>query len=187
MAVVVSGVPGVGASRICQEARRALGDEYALVNFGDVMLEEALEHGLTDSRAGIGALPIRDQRMLQRRAGEYVARKAAEGPLLVNTHLVIETDHGFIPGLPDAVRADVNASAFVVVDASPGTIRDRRANSERDYAEESRLTLEFHRQLQTVAAFTYSAASEAPVRHVSNEDDLDAAADRLATIVDTHT
>jgi adenylate kinase len=183
MTVVVSGVPGVGASRVCERARRDLGDEYTLINFGDVMLEEALEHGLTDSREGLSALPVRDQRTLQRRAGEYVARKAAEGPLLVNTHLVIHTDHGFIPGLPSGVRTDVNPSAFVVVDAPVDTIQQRRQESERAYLDEGRGAVEFYRHLQSAAAFTYSAASDVPVRYVSN-DELDEAGDRLGTLVE---
>lgn len=180
--VVVTGVPGVGASRVCERARRALGDEFTLVNFGDVMLEAALEHGLTNRRDGLADLPMRDQRLLQRRAGEEVARKATEGPLLVNTHLVVRTALGFVPGLPGGVLTDVDPSVFVVVDASPETIMRRRETSERSHPTEPHSAVSFHRHLQSAAVMTYAAAADAPVRHVSNDDDLDAASEELVEI-----
>jgi adenylate kinase len=182
--VVVTGVPGVGASRVCEAARRRLGDEYTLVNFGDVMLEEALEHGLAEGRETLTELPIRDQRLLQRRAAELIARKPVEGALLVNTHLVVHTTHGFIPGLPDGVRSEVDPSTIAVVDASPETIRRRRETSERTYPGEAGTTLAFHRQLQNAAALHHAAAADAPVEHVPNDDDLEAAAERLATVAE---
>lgn len=179
--VVVSGIPGVGASRVCEQARRQLGDEYTLVNVGDIMLQEALEHGLATSREELSRLWLRDQRALQRRAGEHIARRTDSGPLLVNTHLVVETPLGFIPGLDEAVLRDIQPAAFVLVDASDEEIRTRREASERSY--EGLSPIGFHRQLQTAAAFTFSARSNAPIHHVSNEGDVADAADRLATIV----
>lgn len=181
--VVVTGVPGVGASRVCEEARRELGDAYTLVNVGDVMLEEALERGLATDRNELAQLPIQDQRVLQRRAGEYIERKAREGPLLVSTHLVVHTVYGFVPGLPDAMRRDMNPSTLVVIDASTAVIQQRRDRSEHTYPSEGEATVSFHRQLQNVAALTYATEMDIPIRHVSNESDLTGAAERLATVV----
>jgi adenylate kinase len=180
--VVVTGVPGVGASRVCQRARQELGDTFTLVNFGDVMLEEALEHGLATSRDALADLPFRDQRTLQRRAGEYVTRKASEGPLLVNTHLVVQTGDGFRPGFPPAVRSDVDASVLVVVDAPTDAIARRREESERSYPDAGPSTIAFYQQLQSAAALTYSTETDAPVQHVANDDDVAAAAAELVAI-----
>jgi len=182
--VVVSGVPGVGASRVCEGARRNLGEGVALVNFGDLMLEEALEHGLADSREGLSGVPTHDRRMLQRRAGEYVARRAPEESLLVNTHLVVRTADGFVPGLPPGVLSDVSPSALVVVDASPETILRRRGTSERTFPDEARPTVAFHRQLQNAAALSCAGATDAPIRHLPNEGEIDEAAERLASIAE---
>lgn len=182
--VVVTALPGVGASRVCERTRRRLGDEYTLINVGDVMLEAALEHGLADTRDGLAHLPPRDQRLLQRRAGEHVARKATEGPLLVNTHLVVHTDAGFVPGLPGDVRMEMDPSVLVVVDAEPETILGRRERSERTYPSDGRSVVEFHQQLQSAAALTYSATDGIPIRHVDNDDDLDAAVDDLTAIAE---
>lgn len=182
--IVVTGVPGVGASRVCEEARRTLGDAVTLVNVGDVMLEEALEHDLARGRDAIAELPLRDQRILQRRAGEFLAREAEEGPLLVNTHLVVHTAHGFVPGLPEAVRADLHPNAFVVVDAAAGTIQERRAGTDRDYPTESAAGIEFHRNLQNAAALAYSTETGAPIRYVSSEPGPEAAGEELASMVE---
>lgn len=179
--VVVSGVPGVGASKVCEHARRRLGDEYTLVNVGDIMLEEALEHGLARSREELSRLRLRDQRALQRRAGAHIARRSDAGPLLINTHLVVETPLGYVPGMDEAVLQEISPAAFVVVDASDEEIRARREASNRSYDQFSPVS--FHRQLQTAAAFAFSAQTNAPIHHVSNEGEVADAADRLASIV----
>lgn len=182
--VVVSGVPGVGASEVCEGARRELGEEYTLVNVGDVMLQEALEHGLADGREELAQLRFRDQRALQRRASEHIARESDSGPLLINTHLVVETPLGYVPGLSEAMLADIDPAALVVVDAATETVRERRETSERSYEQFSR-SVAFHRQLQNSAAFAYSLQSNASVYHLRNDDDVEAAVGRLAAIAET--
>jgi len=182
--IVVSGVPGVGASNVCEGARRELGDEYTLVNVGDIMLQEALEHGLADSREELVRLRFRDQRALQRRAAEHIARASDSGPLLINTHLVVETPLGYIPGMSAAMLSDIDPAALVVVDASADAVRERREGSSRSY-EQFNQSIEFHRQLQNSAAFAYSLESNAPVYHLRNEDGLEEAVEQLSAIAGT--
>lgn len=179
---VISGLPGVGASTVCENARRELGSEYTLVNVGDLMLGLALEHGLADSRELLTKLPLRDQQTLQRRASEHVQRMADEGPLLVNTHLAVETAYGIVPGMNKTTLEDVDPSVLVVVDAPDEAIQERREESQRSY-DQHRMDIEFHRQLQNAAAFEYSFHTGAPVQHVYN-DDAEEASERLAAIVD---
>lgn len=180
--VVVSGVPGVGASKVCEQTRRQLGDEYTLLNVGDIMLEEALEHGLASSREELSRLRLRDQRALQRRAGEHIARKSDSGPLLINTHFVVETPLGYIPGMTEAVLTDIDPAALVVIDAPDDEIETRRTKSDRSYVQFSP-SIDFHRQLQNVAALTYSYQSHAPVHHLLNEESAETTSDRLTKIV----
>ena len=179
--IIVSGVPGVGASKVCEHARRALGEEYTLVNVGDVMLQEALEHGLATDREELVRLRFRDQRALQRRAGEHIARESDSGPLLINTHLVVETPLGYIPGFEESMLRDVDPAAFVVVDADSDTIRERREQSERTYAYFSQ-SIDFHKQLQNCAALAYSLESNAPVYHLRNDGEIEETTDQLVTI-----
>jgi adenylate kinase len=182
---VVSGIPGVGASKVCEEARRELGDEYTLVNSGDVMLEVALERGLAKSRGDLAELPLPEQRVLQRRAGEYIRREARKGPVIANTHLVVQTPYGFLPGLPAPVLADVDPTAILLVEAEATTICERRDRSDyRDYPEETELMVTFHQQLSRAAAMGYSMESGVPVQLVPNDGGVDEAVDSMVTAVD---
>ncbi|MDZ7731020.1 MAG: AAA family ATPase [Natrialbaceae archaeon] len=73
---IVTGVPGVGTSHVSREARRSLEDGYELLNFGDIMLEQAVAQGLVTDRDDLASLSRRDIRLLQRRSGEFVATRA---------------------------------------------------------------------------------------------------------------
>lgn len=181
---LVSGVPGVGSSRVTEEARKLLDDSYRVVNFGDVMLEDAVARGMTSNRDEIMKLPLHDQSLLQRRAGEYIHEARNEKSLIVDTHFVLHTAHGFVPGLPGPVLRDVNPDRLVLVEAEPDTIVERRESGKyRDYPEESTATVSFHQQLNQTAAMTYSAQTSAPILRVSNEGDVEEAGKRLAEIV----
>jgi adenylate kinase len=180
---LVSGVPGVGSSAVCRGARRSLGGGYELLNFGDAMLEQALTRGLARSRDELPTLTVRETRRLQRRAGEYVADRARATDVILNTHLAVETEHGYLPGLPESVLADVAPSAFVLVEAAPETIRERRAEADREYDEDSLREVAFEQDLNRAAAVSYAMTTGAPIRLVENDGDLAAAAATLAEAV----
>lgn len=177
---IVSGVTGVGLSSVCREARRRLSDEYTLINFGDSMLEQAATAGITTDRDELSSLSPRETRRLQRRAGEYVADMAADGPILLVTHLTVKTEEGFIDGLPSDVLGDVSPRRFVIVEADPETIVDRRERSDRDVSIPSKRAIEFEQQLDRTAAFEYARECDAPIRFIENEDDVEAAGETLA-------
>lgn len=182
---LVSGVPGVGSTRIIEKARKRLEDSYRVVNFGDVMLEEAAARGLASNRDEIAKLSLHDQALLQRRAGEYIREVGMESELIVDTHFVLHTVHGFIPGLPEPVLRDVNPDRLVLVEAEPETIVERREGGEyRDYPQETEATVGFHQQLNQVAAMTYSTHTSAPILRVSNDGDVNDAAERLVSILE---
>ena len=182
---IVSGIPGVGASKVCEEARRELGDAYTLVNTGDVMLEVALERGLAKNRGDLTELPVPEQRVLQRRAGEYIRREACDGPVIANTHLVVQTPYGFLPGLPGPVLSDIDPTAILLVEAEATTICERRESSDyRDYPAETELMVTFHQQLSRAAAMGYSMESGVPVQLVPNQEAIEEAVDSMVAAVD---
>ena len=183
---VVSGVPGVGASRVCQEARSRLGEGYTLLNFGDVMLERAVarDRDLGADRDDLATLPRREIRVLQRRAAEFVAATARSQAVILDTHLAVATAHGFLTGMPDAVLADVDPARFVLVEADPETVADRRESVDhREYREQGLRAIDFHRDLNRAAAMTHSVATDAPVRLVENTGPVEEAAADLVAIV----
>lgn len=182
---IVGGVPGVGSTRVCELARRDLGDEFELINFGDVMLEEAMAREHVATRDDLGDLPITEMNHLQRRAGEYIGEQAQEGHLLIDTHFMLHTAHGFVPGLPEAVLREVQPDLLVLVEATPEAIVKRRDESEhREYYVETAETVEFHQQLNRSAAVTYSMHTDAPIRIVSNQDDAEDAAAILTRMLE---
>ncbi|MFB6129571.1 MAG: adenylate kinase [Salinigranum sp.] len=182
---VVSGVPGVGSSRVCEAARKRLDDAHRLVNFGDVMLQEALGAGI-ETRDDLAQMTPRELRVLQRRAGEFVAAREVDRDrsVILNTHLVVNTASGFLPGMPETVLADLSPDAFVLVEAEPTAIRDRRDSSEyRQYPGDEVLGIEFHQDLSRSAATWCSMAADAPVHLVENTDSVEAAAEQLVEVL----
>jgi adenylate kinase len=181
---VVTGVPGVGTSNICREARSQLEDNYELLNFGDIMLEEALTRGLVTDRDDLAELPQRDTRILQRRAGEFVASRARNREIILNTHLVVATAHGFLSGLPPAVRADIDPDRFVLVEADPETIQERRDTVDyRTYRETGLRSVDLHQDLNRAAAAEHAVETGATIRLIENTGGIDDAASVLTEIV----
>lgn len=177
---VIAGVPGVGLSTITERARRQLDASYELINFGDVMLEHAAANDWATRREELRELSRRQTRRLQRRAGEFVADLDESDEILLTTHLAVETETGFLHGLPDTVLRDLNPHRFVLVEADPMTIKTRRESSDRDYEESSTHTIDFEQDVNRTAAFEYAHTVDAPIRLIENEGDVDDAAANLA-------
>jgi len=177
---LVSGVTGVGLSSVCQAVRRGLGEEYRLINFGDVMLEQAATSGITTERKELGELSQTQTRRLQRRAGEFVAEEAETADILLSTHLAVETSAGYIQGLPVEVLHDVSPTAFVLVEADPETILERRRESDRETRAATERKISFEQDLNRSAALQYARDQNAPVRFIENEGDIQEAAERMA-------
>ena len=186
---VVSGVPGVGSSRVTEAAVASLDERYELLNTGDVLLEEALGSGFDVSgRDDLADLRPRELRRLQRRMGEYVAAVAAEPErhVVLNTHLVVTTASGFVPGLPPEVLTEIDPDAFVLVEADPDVVQERRADSDyRSYRVDDRLGIEFQQSMSRTAAFAYATSVGAPIGLVENTDDVESAAARLSREIET--
>jgi adenylate kinase len=181
---VISGVPGVGASEVCRLARQRLGDEYKLLNFGDIMLEEAIAQGLVSERADLGTLSRQEIHRLQRRAGEFIASTARTNAVLVNTHFAVATAHGFLPSLRAEVLGDIRPTRLVLVEADPETIANRRETVDyREYREQGVRAIDLHQDLHRAAAMHHAIEAGCPVRLVENETTPDETAKTLARIV----
>ncbi len=184
---LISGVTGVGLSSICQRVRGRLDDEYLLLNFGDVMLEQAVAHDITTDRDQLSSLSHRRTQRLQRRAAEYVADQAETKNVILSTHLAVETDVGYIHGLPDGVLRDVAPSTFVLVEAAPSTILDRRSESDRDPGTATERQVEFEQDLNRTAALEYARERNAPIQFVENEGSVTEAVEQVVDTLSTAT
>jgi adenylate kinase len=175
---LVSGVPGVGASTVCERARQRLDDDHQLVNFHDAMLEQAVTLGMAERRADLSALTARETRRLQRRAGEYVADRSEVRDVLLNTYLAVETTDGYLTGLAADALDGVVPERFVLLEAAPETIVERRRESDRTHDDSVR-EVRFQQELNRTATASFAAETRSPVRHVENEGSVDEAASRL--------
>jgi adenylate kinase len=181
---LLSGVTGVGLTSICQRVRAELDDGYLLLNFGDIMLEEAATRDITTDRGDLAALSQRQIQRLQRRAGEYVADAAADTDVLLSTHLTVQTDHGYIQGLPDSVLRDVAPSTVVLVEAAPETVLERRAESGRRVEDVTEREIEFEQSLNRTAALECARDRNTPVQFVENEGRVSEAVEAVVETVD---
>lgn len=177
---IVAGVTGVGLTSVCQAVRGKLGDGYTLLNFGDVMLEQAATSGITTDRGELATLSQTQTRRLQRRAGEFVADEATQTNVILSTHLAVETDAGYIQGLPAEVLHDISPMTFILVEASAETIQSRRGEDDTAGASSTR-KIAFEQQLNRSAALQYAREQNAPVQFLENEGSIDDAAERLAS------
>ena len=177
---LVSGVTGVGLSSVCQAVRRTLDDSYKLLNFGDIMLEQAAAAGITTDRRELATLTQTQTRRLQRRAGEFVADEATRTNVLLSTHLAVETEAGYVQGLPDEVLGDVSPTSFILVEADPATILDRRAESDKHLVGATERKIAFEQHLNRSAALQCARDQDAPVQFLENEGSIEEAAERMA-------
>ncbi len=174
---VVAGVRGVGVSSVCTTARKELGEAYELINFGDVMLEQAATQGLATDRSALGELSTREIGRLQRRAGEYVADRTKSQSVILSTHLAVETTDGVLPGLPDAVLSDVSPDRFVLVEATADAIAQRRAD------DTSIRRVQFRQDLHRAAAMEYAIQQNAPVELLTNDTEPETTAAELVELL----
>lgn len=177
---LVSGVTGVGLSSVCQAVRGKLADNYKLLNFGDVMLEQAATAGITTDRSELATLTQTQTRRLQRRAGEFIADEAVQTNVILSTHLAVETEVGYVQGLPEEVLEDVAPNAFILVEADPETILERRGEADAESVTATERKIAFEQHLNRSAALQYARDQDAPVQFLENEGSIEEAADRLA-------
>ena len=130
--VIVVGLPGVGKStvlaRLEEEASRQ-GVKIQTVNYGTVMLGLAEEAGKTvEHRDAMRRKSMGFQRELQAEAAKKIAEMASsfEGVTLLDTHMIVRTGSGYLPGLPSHVLALLKPSLIALVEAPAQDILSRR-------------------------------------------------------------
>jgi adenylate kinase len=111
----------------------------------DQMLEEAALEGL--SRDQPRRLPLAKQREIGIHAASKMAQRE-KGIVLIDTHALIRTPTGYIPGLPKEVLEILSPSALAWIECAPSIVIQRR---ERDHLrardKESAEELSLHQEL----------------------------------------
>ncbi len=172
-AVIVTGIPGVGKTTVLDDLvkmARKRGVKLKVINYASVMLEVARERGREVGRDDMRRMPIELQRSLQMEAARRIEKMIAEAPeAIIDTHMIVRTSSGYWSGLPLNVLKRLRPSLFVLIEADPDEIVDRRLKDKtrrRDEAliEDVREEMEFSRSV----AASCATLTGAPVKILNN-------------------
>ncbi|BFI75212.1 adenylate kinase [Sulfurisphaera ohwakuensis] len=143
---IVTGIPGVGKTTVLSKVKEILEEKKInnkIVNYGDYMLMTAMKLGYVNNRDEMRKLPVEKQKQLQIEAARGIANEAKEGGdglLFIDTHAVIRTPSGYLPGLPKYVIEEINPRVIFLLEADPKVILDRQkrdtSRSRSDYSDE---------------------------------------------------
>jgi len=127
MIVIVVGVPGVGKTSVINEAKKYLKYEFKVVNTGDIMFELAKEKYNINNRDEIRKkLTFEQQKEIQKEAIKRIKEMEKENDIILDTHLVIESYEGYIPGMLREYAEILRPDGIVVIISDPDKIFVRR-------------------------------------------------------------
>jgi adenylate kinase len=182
---IVVGIPGVGKTTLITRAAELLNQKRktTVVIFGTIMFEEAKKVGLKN-RDELRKLAVEDQRRLQDLAAQRIT-EMKDDIVIVDTHLFVNTDEGYYPGLPMRLLSIMKPTNMVMVAADPREIAERRKSDQtrqRDIASAENIQKEL--DISRVMVASCSILTGAPFAIIMNNDGhIDEAAANIAKIL----
>jgi adenylate kinase len=189
--VIVTGIPGVGKTTVIntavEQVKERSGEDVLVLNIGTEMFEVATKAGHVKDRDELRKLPSSIQREVQREAGAMIAKKAEKGKTIVDTHTLIQTDNGFLIGLPEWVVTAINPKTVVLVEAESEKIASRRTGDETRTRDAQAVTdIQIHQEMCRAAAVSVGTITGATVRIIRNREGLvkEAASELAETLME---
>jgi adenylate kinase len=182
---IVVGIPGVGKTTLITRAAEMLNQKRktTVVVFGTIMFEEAKKVGLKN-RDELRKLAVEDQRRLQDLAAQRIT-EMNDDIVIVDTHLFVNTDEGYYPGLPIRLLNIMKPTNMVMVAADPREIAERRKSDQtrqRDIVSAENIQKEL--DISRVMVASCSILTGAPFAIIMNNDGhIDEAAANIAKIL----
>jgi adenylate kinase len=168
--VVVVGIPGVGKTTVISRTAEILnqrGTQTAVVVFGTMMFEEAKKLGI-NNRDEMRRQSVEVQRHMQNLAARRIA-DLKDNIVIVDTHLFINTNEGYYPGLPLHLLEVIKPTNIVMVAADPEEIVNRRTIDEtRDRDIESVEEIQYQLDISKVMVATCSVLTGCPFIIIMN-------------------
>jgi len=178
--IIVGGLAGVGKTTVLNALYKKLSDQgknFQVFVYGTVMLEEAMKLGIKD-RDEMRKLSFEEQKELQAMAAKRIK---GDGIVFVDTHYIIPTPYGYLPGLPWHVLSELKPTHLVLLLAEPQEIIRRRMNDptrKREAVSESEINYEI--LLSRIMLGAASALTGAMMIEVYNRENMvDAAVEEL--------
>ena len=184
--MIVTGIPGVGKTTVINTAvdfvKEQHDEEVKVLNFGTEMYEVATKKGQVKDRDEMRKLPTAIQRENQRLAGEAIAEKGKLARVIVDTHTLIQTDNGFLIGLPEWVIRAISPKTIVLVEADSENIASRRVDDPARTRDAQLVDdIKVHQQMCRAAAVAGGTLTGATVRIIKNKQGMvEEAAKQLA-------
>lgn len=170
--VVVVGIPGVGKTTVISRTAEILnqrGTQTAVVVFGTMMFEEATKLGI-NNRDEMRRQSVEVQRHMQNLAARRIA-DLKDNIVIVDTHLFINTNEGYYPGLPLHLLEVIKPTNIVMVAADPEEIVNRRRIDEtRDRDIESVEDIQYQLDISKVMVATCSVLTGCPFIIIMNSN-----------------
>jgi adenylate kinase len=168
---IIVGIPGVGKTTVITRATEMLNQKRktTVVVFGTVMFEEAKKIGL-QNRDEMRRMPVEHQRRLQEMAAQRIT-EMKDDIVLIDTHLFINTEEGYYPGLPMRLLSIMKPTNMVMVAADATEIAERRKTDQtrqRDIASTENIQKDIDISLVMVASC--SILTGAPFAIIMNND-----------------
>ena len=168
---IIVGIPGVGKTTLITRAAEMLNQKRktTVVIFGTIMFEEAKKMGLKN-RDEMRKMSVEDQRRLQDLAAQRIT-EMKDDIVMIDTHLFINTDEGYYPGLPMRLLNIMKPTNMVMVAADPGEIAERRKSDQtrqRDIASAENIQKEL--DISRVMVASCSILTGAPFAIIMNND-----------------
>ncbi|MCK5150976.1 MAG: adenylate kinase [Candidatus Thorarchaeota archaeon] len=175
--VIVTGIPGVGKTTVINTAvdfvKEQHDEEVKVLNFGTEMYEVATKKGQVKDRDEMRKLPTAIQRENQRLAGEAIAEKGKLARVIVDTHTLIQTNNGFLIGLPEWVIRAISPKTIVLVEADSENIASRRVDDPARTRDAQLVDdIKVHQQMCRAAAVAGGTLTGATVRIIKNKQGM---------------
>lgn len=180
--IIIVGIPGVGKTTVMRrfvDRLREKGVKVKVVVYGTVMLEEAEKFGVTD-RDELRKMGLEEMKEIQLKAARRIGEMESE-MLIIDTHLIVRTKEGYLPGLPSKVLKELNPTNLVLITASPEEIKERR-ESDRSRRRDMISLEEIRKEIELSMSYLSAVSNDVgiPVMIVKNErGKVDEAVDRL--------
>ena len=163
MRIIITGVPGVGKSTILDGVSKNI--NYPILNYGTVMLDIAKSHGIK-SRDDLRKQKVEWQRNIQKEAAMALGKIEN---VIVDTHMSIKTNSGYLPGLPEWVLKELKPDLLILIEADSKDVSSRRKKDEtRLRDEDESLNIQEHQSINRGFAAACSVQTGANVIIVQN-------------------
>lgn len=182
---IIVGIPGVGKTTLITRAAEMLNQKRktTVVIFGTIMFEEAKKMGLRN-RDEMRRMTVEDQRRLQDLAAKRIT-EMKDDIVMIDTHLFINTEEGYYPGLPMRLLNIMKPTNMVMVAADPREIAERRKSDQtrqRDIVSAENIQKEL--DISRVMVASCSILTGAPFAIIMNNDgQISEAAANIAKIL----